>query len=278
MSLIRTHAPFWSARQRIPSSAYAPERLLQVDRRAMAQAIAAAGPLPSLAGIVLDHAVTHLRLLLRGVSYRRCGQAARDAYRRMSTAQFSAINGRQAWANWRTIPRNLSGRLPVDRPLTVLDLCCGTGQSTRVLAWWLPFGSRIIAYEQDARFAAIAAARTYSNRAGWIVPVAVRCISVLDGFQTVNGARLPSGSVDVVHAIGSLGCHFQPSDSAVIVNECARVLAPGGFALLDAGRSGTSATELRRLAVAAGLVPEGSARSWLGDRLVQLALRQPGAA
>lgn len=68
------------------------------------------------------------------------------AYQRMTLEEFDAINARQRWANWRTIPRNLSGRLE-NRPLRALDLCCGVGQSTEVLAHYLPAGSQILGLE-----------------------------------------------------------------------------------------------------------------------------------
>src|SRR3954469_15229830 len=82
-------------------------------------------------------------LARRGVHFRATDpdpDRVAGAYAAMSPTDFDAINGRQDWANWRTIPRALSGRLP-DRPLRVLDLGCGTGGSTRVLAFYCPAGS-----------------------------------------------------------------------------------------------------------------------------------------
>src|SRR4029079_11853434 len=83
----------------------------------------------------------------RGVHSRATAPArVLAAYAAMTHAEFDAINGRQDWANWRTIPRALHGHLP-DRPLRVLDLGCGTGSSTRVLAFYCPLGSHITGYE-----------------------------------------------------------------------------------------------------------------------------------
>jgi SAM-dependent methyltransferase len=197
------------------------------------------------------------------------------SYSRMTTAEFTCINGRQAWANWRTIPQNLSGRLPLDRPLRVIDLCCGTGESTQVLAWWLPRGSTIMAYEQDARFATSARSRTYRNRRGHPIAVSIRQTSVLEPFCDSAGDPFESASIDIVHAIGSLGCHFSPDESRLIVRECARVLVSGGYAFLDAGRAGTTADHLASLASEAGFLLEGHSKSWWLDRYVQLALRKP---
>jgi SAM-dependent methyltransferase len=249
--------------------------VLRITQRDLAHAIAAAGPSSSLVSIVLGHGLTALRLLRDGIRHVTSGGAVQEAYRRMTTADFIAINGRQAWANWRTIPRNLSGRLPANRPLRVIDLCCGTGESTRVLAWWLPAGSQIMAYELDPRFAALASARTYRSRSGEVIPVHVRCCSVLEDFRDHAGARIEDGTIDVVHAIGSIGCHFTPSQTTVIIRETERVLAEGGHAFLDAGNPGTNARAMKELAVEAGLEVLGGSRSWLCDRYIQIALRKP---
>src|SRR5688572_24792267 len=86
-------------------------------------------------------------LAKRGIRFR--GTSAEDvqaAYAAMTQDEFDAINGPQDWANWRTIPRALNGNIP-DRPLRVLDLGCGTGSSTRVLAFYCPAGSRLTGYE-----------------------------------------------------------------------------------------------------------------------------------
>lgn len=259
----------------VPSRRPAPEaHRLQVSEAEIVQAIAVAGPTTSLATIIAEHAFTTANLALAGVRYLCQGEAARDAYRRMTPAEFTRINARQAWANWRTIPRNLRGQLPTDRPLTVLDLCCGTGDSTHVLAWWLPSGSQIVGMELDPRFAASASAQTYRNRHGEIIPVTVRRASILDGFCDHTGARQADGSVDVVHAIGSIGCHFTPDQAAIIVDECARVLKRDGMALLDTGSAGTSEQDLTAIANQRAFQVVGRSKSWWLDRYVQLVLRR----
>src|SRR5438093_9145319 len=69
-------------------------------------------------------------LARRGIQFRATEPAAvAAAYAAMSDEDFAAINARQDWANWRTIPRGLSGHV-LDRALRVLDLGCGSGSST----------------------------------------------------------------------------------------------------------------------------------------------------
>src|SRR5262245_20670589 len=71
---------------------------------------------------------------LRKIPFRSSrNDVACRAYAAITVREFEAINERQAWANWRTIRRNLAGRVP-RRPLRAVDLCCGTGRSTEVLA------------------------------------------------------------------------------------------------------------------------------------------------
>ena len=81
--------------------------------------------------------MTAARIRWRKVFFRQNrNHLACQAYRQMNLEEFQALNARQAWANWRTIPRNLAGRLP-QRPVLALDLCCGVGESTEVLAYYL---------------------------------------------------------------------------------------------------------------------------------------------
>src|SRR5512142_87947 len=84
---------------------------------------------------------------LRHIQFRsRENDKAREAYAAMDPWEFEGINARQAWANWRTLARNLEGRLPRE-PVRAIDLCCGTGQSTAVIAHHLPPGSEILGLE-----------------------------------------------------------------------------------------------------------------------------------
>src|SRR4051794_28330224 len=78
----------------------------------------------SIIGIFLAQLWAELRLrFYRHINFRKNQNAeARLAYCAMSTEEFEGINARQCWANWRTIPKSLSGFLP-DQPLAVIDLC-----------------------------------------------------------------------------------------------------------------------------------------------------------
>jgi SAM-dependent methyltransferase len=200
---------------------------------------------------------------------------ARTAYLAMGRDEFADINALQAWANWRTLPHNLSGRLPA-RPVFIVDLCCGLGQSTAVLAHYCPPGSFILGLEANPAFADAAGKRAYTHRDGGAASVAFHAQSVLEPFRDGEGRPVADASVDLVNAVGAIACHFQPDAADALVGECARVLRPEGFALLDAGREGTRPRELMAIAESRGLSYEGRARSCLLDRHWQLCFRRIG--
>jgi SAM-dependent methyltransferase len=231
----------------------------------------------SLVGIVLRQATTE-RLLkyLRGVNFRRNENAeATRAYRAMSIQEFEGINARQRWANWRTLPRNLSGRIP-DRPLRVVDICCGIGHSTEVLACYLPVGSRILGLEFNPDFVQMARSRDgrYVHRSG--VPIEARFASqsVLETFRDENGTEVPAGSVDLVNCCGAVGVHFKPEATRVLAREIARVLSPAGIATIDSGPYGTTTDELTGIFGELGFKPLHSARSCFVDYSVQVCFRR----
>src|SRR5262245_51469432 len=106
------------------------------------------------------------RLAKRGIHFRATElDAVAAAYAAMSDDDFAAINARQDWANWRTIPRGLSGNVP-ERALRVIDLGCGSGSSTAVLAFYCPVGSNITGYELVLPLLEMARRRAYQNRSG----------------------------------------------------------------------------------------------------------------
>lgn len=198
-----------------------------------------------------------------------------QAYRSMDAVEFSGINLLQAWSNWRTIPRNLSGRLPA-RPVAVVDLCCGIGESTEVLAFYCPPGSQILGLEVSSEFVETARCRRFSRRDGDPAEVTFNAQSVLDPFCDAEGERLAEQSIDLVNACGAIGCHFDPKATTIIAAECARVLRPGGLAMLDSGRDGTRPDDMRRIMDRSGFVYLGRARSHPFDRLWQLCFRRHG--
>ncbi len=235
------------------------------------------GPRQTLAGIVLRQAVTEYRLwLVRKVNFRhRDNGAAVSAYCEMDGDDFLGINARQSWANWRTVPRNLVGKLP-NRPIRAVDLCCGIGQSTEVLACYAAPGSWLLGLEYSARFVDIARQRARGIRDDQGLPADVRfrAQSVLETFRDDDGQALADGSVDLVNASGAVGCHFDRAASAVLAREVARVLQPGGLATIDSGKSGTSSDDLRVLFAEHGMECIGEAHSCPFDRYRQLCLRK----
>lgn len=231
----------------------------------------------SLVEIVFRQATTERVLkYLRGVNFRRNENAeATSAYRAMSAKEFEGINARQRWANWRTIPRNLDGRIP-DRPLMVIDLCCGVGHSTEVLACYLPVGSRILGLEFNPDFVNVARSREakYLHRTGAPVQARFASQSVLETFRDESGTEVPSESVDLVNCCGAVGVHFKPEATRVLAKQVARVLRVGGLATIDSGPYGTTSGELTEIFEALGFKRLNAARSCIWDYSVQVCFRK----
>jgi SAM-dependent methyltransferase len=208
-------------------------------------------------------------LARRGVHFRATDiETVAAAYRAMSPAEFDAVNGRQEWANWRTIPRALSGRVP-NRPLRIVDLGCGTGGSTRVLAFYAPLGSRITGYEMAEPLLALARQRAYRHRHGAAATVDFVCQKLAEAWRQTDGGVVPPQSVDVVNASGVIGHHFDADTIAPVVAESRRVLRLGGIAMLDVGPS-LSGPELRRVMSGAGYDYLGHYRSGWWDPTGQM--------
>ena len=211
----------------------------------------------------------------RRVRFRRQENAeAVRAYCAMTPAEFEGINARQRWANWRTIPRSLHGRLP-STPCRAVDLCCGVGHSTQVLAYYLPRGSEILGLEYNPEFVRVAAARAYAGAGGEDVKVAFRTQSVLETFIGADGRPLADASVDLVNACGALGIHFTEADLERLLDEVSRVLKPGGLAAVDSGTEGVDRGRMARLFEKRGFEAVGRAKSCFLDRFTHLAFRKP---
>jgi SAM-dependent methyltransferase len=210
----------------------------------------------------------------RGINFRRNQNAAAcAAYDAMAVDDFRLVNIRQAWANWRTIPRNLNGILPA-RPVFALDLCCGIGDSSAVLGWYCSPGSEVVGLDWQPEFVREARRRSYRNYAGGAAEVRFRAQSVLDTFCDADDVPLADGSVDLVNAGGAVGCHFAAADTIRLARECRRVVRSGGWALIDSGPDGTSAKQLKAIFAEQGFEYRGRARSCPLDRFVQLRLRK----
>jgi SAM-dependent methyltransferase len=215
------------------------------------------------------------RALARGGVHFRTTEpaAALAAYAAMTAEEFDTINGRQDWANWRTIPRALSRHVP-DRPLRVLDLGCGSGGSTRVLAFYCPVGSRILGYELAGPLVEVARRRTYRHRSGRPADVAFICQGVTETFREPDHLPVAEASVDVVNASGVVGHHLNGQTVRLLAGECDRILVPGGVALLDVGPTlGDGA--LTHAMTSFGFLRLGRWRSWFLDPTGQIVFTKP---
>lgn len=214
----------------------------------------------------------------RRVRFRRRENAeAVRAYCAMTPSEFEGINARQRWANWRTIPRNLHGRLP-DAPCRAVDLCSGLGHSTQVLAYYLPRGSEILGLEYNPEFVHAAAERSYFGAGGEDAKVSFRAQSVLETFRGASGEALGDRSVDLVNSCGSLGIHFIEADLEFLLGEVDRVLKPGGLAAVDSGADAVEHERMIRLFRRRGFEAVGRAKSCFLDRFTQLCFRKRLAA
>jgi len=203
-------------------------------------------------------------LRCRGIRFRDTDpKQVADAYAAMTDQEFDAINARQDWANWHTIPRALNGHVP-DRPLLVLDLGCGTGSSTRVLAHYCPVGSTIIAYEMVEPLLACARRRSYGHRSGRKANVEFVCQGVTEPFHAPGGVLIAGKSVDLVNASGIIGHHLDAERVRPLIAEVGRILGDDGTAILDVGPT-LPAQELAPLMTAAGFIVLGHYRSWFLD-------------
>lgn len=195
------------------------------------------------------------------------------AYCGMTVEEFEGVNARQRWANWRIIPRSLHGRLS-GRPCRAVDLCSGVGDSTEVLACWLPEGSEVLGLEFNPEFVRRARARTYRDAAGRPAKVSFRAQSVLETFRDPAGARVPGASVDVVNCCGALALNFSESEIDALAAEIARVLRPDGLAAIDAPAAAEGRQRMIRLFGRRRFEALGCAQSCLFDRFSQICFRR----
>jgi SAM-dependent methyltransferase len=216
---------------------------------------------------------TERGLARRGVLFRSTtlAQVAR-AYGAMTQAEFDRVNGRQDWANWRTIPRALSGHVP-DRPLRVLDLGCGTGSSTQVLAHYCPAGSHITGYEIARPLLAFAPRRSYRHRSGTAAQVDFVGQGVTEPLRDARGDLIPATSVDVINASGVVGHHLNRETIKPLLAEIQRVGKNDAAVLLDVGPT-LRGRHLRRVMIDAGFACLGHYRSWLGDLTGEMVFRR----
>src|SRR6266545_6855388 len=220
---------------------------------------------------------TERALARRGIHFRATSfDQVLAAYAAMTQEEFDAINGRQDWANWRTIPRALSAHLP-NRPLTVADLGCGTGSSTRVLAFYCPPGSRITGYELVPVLVDVARRRPYVHRSGSPCSVEFVCQGVTEPLRRLDETLVPDGSLDLVNASGVVGHHLNADTVRPLVAELQRTLRADGVAMLDVGPTLRDA-DLTRVMTTAGFVRLGRWRSWWLDPTGEVVFRRCASA
>lgn len=212
-------------------------------------------------------------LARRGLHF-RATQAVQmaAAYAAMTEGEFNAINGRQDWANWRTIPRCLHDQLPA-RPWRILDLGCGTGSSTRVLAFYSPDGSWLTGYELADPLLTFARRRTYLHRSGASAQVDFLAQGVTTTLHEADGSTIADQSVDVINASGVVGHHLTEATIMPLVQECQRILKSEGLAMLDVGPT-LGPTPLVRIMQSAGFQAHGHFRSWRLDPTGQIVFRR----
>jgi SAM-dependent methyltransferase len=214
---------------------------------------------------------TERALHARGIDFRTTDpDEARRAYSSMTATEFAAINGRQAWANRRTIARSLAGLLP-HRPLEAIDLGCGIGESTRVLASLLPPGSQVLGIEFAAPLVEVA--REFNTRDHVTSEAQFVVGSIIETFTDRDGHPIDASRIDVVNASVIVGHHLEPPAAESAAEEIHRVLKPGGIAKLDIGPK-LSAKRLTTLMKQLGFEPLRRTRSHLFDPTGQVVFRK----
>ena len=217
---------------------------------------------------------TERRLARRGILIRTSDpDVIETSYSRMAKDDFEGINARQNWVNWRTIPRAVSGLVP-NRPLTIMDLGCGIGSSTCVLALYSPQGSQILAYEISRPLVRIARDRAYLNRSGEPADVRFRCQSITTTLRPCDGVLL-SQSIDVVNSSGVLGHHFNADTMRLLARQIKAVIRPRGLAMLDSGPA-LSTTDLVDIMTSAGFVEVRRCCSWPLDPTALIVFQSTG--
>jgi len=180
----------------------------------------------------------------------------------MDAREFAKINACQEWANWRTIPRLLS-MVHVPKPWSVIDLGCGQGLSTEVIAWYCPDGSQVLGYDLSDSALSMARGRAFYHASGKKCKVSFRPQSIDESWCDLEGKVLGDQSITLVNASGIIGHHLSYNKVCAVAREIRRVLVPGGWAFLDVGPR-IRRVELKEIMQAAGFRHNCHARScWL---------------
>ena len=219
---------------------------------------------------------TERRLARRGITIRTSDLDVIEAsYSRMARDDFEGINARQNWVNWRIIPRAMSGLVP-NRPLTIMDLGCGIGSSTGVLAFYSPQGSRILAYEMSRPLVNIASTRAHLDRSGERADVRFHCQSITTPLYASDSTPLGQ-RIDLANSSGVLGHHFNLDTMQLLAAQLKAVVRPGGLAMVDSGPT-LSASDLAGIMTSAGFVEVRRCHSWPLDPTALIVFQTPDTA
>ncbi len=190
---------------------------------------------PGLIGSLFRQWRVEREVRLRGGSVRTSDpEQIRQAYNALSRDEFDAINGPQRWVNWTILPAVLSGLLP-DRPLKVVDLGCGIGDSLEVLASCTRPGSRFTGVDVSEASLATARSRTYRHGDGNPAEVGFSRQSIVGTLRDGAGHPIAAMSLDLAAASGVVGHHLEREAALALAGELRRAIAPRGLAVLDAG-------------------------------------------
>ena len=185
--------------------------------------------------LVGKRVLTERKLHRRGLKFRADDPSeSAYAYDAMNAREFANINACQEWANWRTIPQQVR-HVDIMGPWFIVDLGCGQGLSTEVLAWCSPVGSRILGYDLSESALKLARSRRYRHASGEKTKVAWRTQSIDEPWLDRNGELISNQSVTLVNASGIVGHHLNSKQARLLASEISRVMVPGGWAFLDVG-------------------------------------------
>jgi SAM-dependent methyltransferase len=191
------------------------------------------------------------------------------AYSLMTDVEFERINACQAWANWRVLPP-LIELVSAPAPWRIIDLGCGQGISTEVLAWCCPPGSSLLGYDLSEIALNIARNRVYHHSAGSAAKVSFRMQEIDQPWKDADGSDIGDSTIALVNASGVVGHHLSDGRMGKIADEIRRVLSPNGWALLDTGPQ-LSRWKLERIMQSRGFTHQSHVRSWWLDHCGQSA-------
>jgi SAM-dependent methyltransferase len=194
----------------------------------------------------------------------------RQGFERLAQLGFDQYNFPQVWVERRQIPRVLHGRVP-QRNAVILDLGCGPGTSTEVLAHFAHPTWHILGFDLTPHSIDAARRRAeqghFRSRDGHTIRPTFICQNIahpltFDGTPPPRGQPLPDRFADLAIAGGVVGLYMSPRQAGRLLANLARIVKPGGAIALDAGPSVPQRAMLRlarraglRLAATVGSVP-----------------------